>query len=116
MEKEPRQAMACEAMTAEKVRPDGSRLRLWVIGATLIACGFASHKAFDLWVADFTGRIEMGGFAGFEILLFGAGLGLCLLSLLLREKRAGGFRLVLWLSWAVAVFASAWAVLERLPP
>jgi hypothetical protein len=59
----------------------GRHLRPSVIGISLISCGFAVHAAFDLWVADFAGRIEMGGFAIIEGLLILAGLALVAASL-----------------------------------
>jgi hypothetical protein len=102
--------------TGGKIRRNGLRVRLWVIGAALVFCGFATHEVFNIWVDEFAGRIEMGRFAGFEIMLFTSGLGLSFLSLIVREECDRKFRLVGWLSWVVALFASAWTVLEQLPP
>ncbi len=92
------------------------RVRPWVLGIALVACGFVTDIGFRLWVADFAGRIEMGGFATLEALLFASGLVLCLPSLVQPPEKSGDFRGIGCLFWVVVFLASAWIVLTRLPP
>src|SRR4051812_19048039 len=94
------------------------RPRPWVIGVTLVVCGFATHAAFELWVADYAGRIEMGRFAIFEGLMFLAGLGTVLVSLVASRLPGVGpvARGVAWLLWLATAFVTGLAVLIRLPP
>jgi hypothetical protein len=84
-----------------------------VIGAALVAGGFATHAAFEVWAAPFAGRIEMGQFACFEFVLYAAGLGLAAVSLAgaRGDRQAAGC--VIWL---VAALLAGFAVLWRLPP
>ena len=89
------------------------RVRAWVIGVVLIAGGFASHAAFEVWAAPFAGRIEMGQFACFEFVLHAAGLALVAVSL----ARASGGRYALGCGlWAATALLAGFAVLRRLPP
>lgn len=96
----------------------GPLFRPWVIGVALILCGFAVHAAFEVWVADWAGRLEMGSFAIVEAMLFLSGLGCTLAGLLGTELvdarpavRAGA-----WALWLLVALVSAWSVLDRLPP
>jgi hypothetical protein len=96
----------------------GRRLRPWFIGVSLITCGFAAHVAFELWVADFAGRAEMGGFAVVEAILFLAGLALGVVSLV-TPRPTGVWAMprgLAWLVWLAVAFAAGYAVLDRLPP
>ncbi len=93
------------------------RLRAWVIGVTLIAGGFATHIAFEVWAAPSAGRIEMGQFACIEAVLYVAGLGLVLASLAAAPAGgSAGRSAVRWVLWVVAAMVAGLAVLRRLPP
>ena len=89
------------------------RVRAWVIGVVLIAGGFATHAAFEVWAAPFAGRIEMVQFACFEFVLYAAGLGLSAVSPAgtTGSRRTGG-----WALWFAAALLAGFAVLRRLPP
>jgi hypothetical protein len=109
--------VAAIAFVAVVAAMGGPRLRPWVIGISLIVCGFAVHVAFDKWVADWAGRIEMGLFAIYEALLFLAGLG-CVLASLLRPWPPGvgpGAKVAAWLLWLATSMMAALVVLIRLP-
>jgi hypothetical protein len=88
------------------------RIRPWVIGVTFVAFGVSSHAA--LKVDPLPGRIEMGQFAGFELILYAAGLGLALVSLV--STPMGFARRVAWsILWILAVLAALVAVIDSLP-
>lgn len=93
------------------------RVRPRVIGAVLIAGGFVSHLAFEVWAAPYAGRGDMGQFACFEFTLFAAGLGLVFLSLASARPVPGVRpRATEWLVWSVVALAAIVAVVSRLPP
>jgi hypothetical protein len=88
-----------------------------VVGATLIFGGLLTHALFEEWAAPYAGRIEMGQFACLEALLYAAGLGLALVSLLNRPPNGEGrSRAAGWVLWAVAAVVAVYTVLWRLPP
>jgi hypothetical protein len=109
--------VAMFAFVAVVAAMDGPRLRPWVIGISLIVCGFAAHVAFEMWVADWAGRFEMGLFAIHEALLFLAGLG-CVFASLLRPWPPGvgaGAKEAAWVLWLTTAMMAAVVVLIRLP-
>jgi hypothetical protein len=89
-----------------------TRIRPWVVGAALIAFGVCCHIAVK---ADpLPGRIEQGGFAYFEFLVFVAGLGLVRRSLSPRV-RDGDQSPAWFLWWWVAALAALWIVIDNMP-
>lgn len=89
------------------------RVRAWLIGAVLVAGGFASHVAFEVWVTPFAGRIEMGQFACLEFVLYASGLMLAAASL---SGASGGRRAAGCVLWVAVALLAGFAVLRRLPP
>ncbi len=89
------------------------RIRPWVIGATFIGFGVASHAARK--VEPLPDRIAMGQFACFEFLLYAAGLVVLLVSLV-ATPMGRGRRVVLLVVWMLSGLAALVAVLDSLPP
>ncbi|MHC5537912.1 hypothetical protein ACYOEI_06740 [Singulisphaera rosea] len=92
-------------------------LRPWVIGVSLIACGFGVDIAYVMWCHEFAARLEMVLFAVVEASLFVPGLALVSISLATTWPPDAGRILhgVAWLLWMVGVIVTIGAVINRLP-
>jgi hypothetical protein len=88
------------------------RVRPWVIGGTFITFAAVCHAAFR--VAPLPDRTEMGRFACLEFLLYAAGLGLLLKSLV-TSPMGGARRAVFRFLWIAAALAGLVAVIDSLP-
>jgi hypothetical protein len=95
---------------------EGPKYRPWVIGISLIGCGFILDMAFVIWVSDWAARYEMGLFAIFEAMLFLARLGCVLASLVLPAPPVvhQWQKATAWAAWVLAGLVAAWMVLNRL--
>ncbi|MDB5307638.1 MAG: hypothetical protein JWO38_1840 [Gemmataceae bacterium] len=98
-----------------ELRP-GGRVRPGVVGAVLVAGGFGMHLAYAAWAATYAGRVEMVEFACCESCLFLTGLGLIAVQLGVSGPGGGWRTAAGWALLAALGFASAVAVLYRLPP
>ncbi|WP_422923660.1 hypothetical protein [Singulisphaera sp. PoT] len=88
------------------------RIRLWVLGLAFLGFGACAH--FAIMFDPLPGRIEEGGFAIFEMMVYAVGLGLIFMSLL-HATIVGKARVDAWVTWLIAVILSMLSVLFQLP-